>query len=476
MPAPIYFPINNAIQIKRDGTFSFTPHFDTSPLSGLEGCDPTFVGTFENVSVDALSSEWAISSLNATTGAMVGTVDLLSIPIDGVCPWALQVVTCEGGTSIVQVLIPYEVMAMKAVFSLNPISAKYYATDYLQNTELEIFAETESYSEVFKSLGTFSINSNDSILISERIDHVLNAWLLRSIAESLPIETALDSYIETQLSARFYFRYRTFGLTWSEWAESEPNMVVYGGEPYEEFNGEGISNVFMQPQEIAFKSYGLDHFFYFLFDAASISNSMLYTIYDLQGTTVENIYITQTTTQPFQIVRFKVPSIVGFLPEMKIRFFSEIALTAPISVFQNPTPNPATSDFVFLNSKGGWSFLPCEGYADKQLEFERSGFETSVYADYFSNSNFSQYSSFKINGRKKQVMRSGFYPQKMLSIVAQDFMLSPFKFLWNSELSKFLPIIVSNKSLEYQSDFRTNVRSFSFEFQFAFDSNLPSKI
>jgi len=63
----------------------------------------------------------------------------------------------------------------------------------------------------------------------------------------------------------------------------------------------------------------------------------------------------------------------------------------------------------------------------------------------------------------------------LLEIAIQDFLLSPYKFL-SDRYSLNRPVIVETKNAEYMDDYKTELRSFSFEFRYLFEINQPSYI
>ena len=73
--------IMNTLIVNQDGSFNYTPSWDSAPTGNIDGCSPEFVGTYILFPIGDNSNEiFTVTSFDSATGQIIGTVDLGLIP------------------------------------------------------------------------------------------------------------------------------------------------------------------------------------------------------------------------------------------------------------------------------------------------------------------------------------------------------------------------------------------------------------
>jgi hypothetical protein len=363
-------------------------------------------------------------------------------------------------------------------YSKNPIPISVTTTAANEAVEVEVFIEKVNTPDNFTSLGTFTFTSNASSLVFTQINSILDAAMAAEIVGSIP-DGKTDAQLVPEASRKYYYRHRHYDDgAWTSWTEEEEEFVLLGGQPYEEYTdgfaaSAATGPTILSPETALLACTIAAGWVYVLIQAAG-EVDYEFTHYntdgDADGTVTGNI----TTTRAYQVIRIPIA-----LPTTDQSAFFGLSVTADsvtrnASLMVNNSSQLTTNDFTYLNSRGGWSFLPCYANLSRSLDVSQNTAEVGPDASYYEANDVSQYKIWKTEGRKKFKTATGFLPQDHLDVVLQDFMLSPLRFIWNADLQKWIPVIVTSKSAEYRDDLGGNLRSFAFEFQYLFDNNLPS--
>ena len=365
-------------------------------------------------------------------------------------------------------------------FSRNPILATASTANAFERLELEVFIENVDIIDTFTSLGTFSFISNGLAEVEERIDSILHAAMMSEIDQTLP-----DSDTEEQrmppLSRKYYYRHRNYTSdAWSGWTEEDEDFVVLGGEAFEEFGNQFNVNApsaptFMHPEGTLLALSQAQAWVYVL--AQTSGTATITHRYWNKAETVSNTVVTTFTVSRAYSV-FRIPIVI---PEaIKSPFFGiEVEIDEAlrsISLVVDDRYHRTVNEFTYLNSKGGWNFLPCHAPMGKSIEVAQQMAEVTVPGNYYAQDDISQYKVWDSTGRKKFRVATGFWPSAYMDVVIQDFLLSRYRFWYNADLGKWMPIIVDTKSAVYSEDGGGDLRSLQFEYRLAFDNDIPSAL
>lgn len=364
--------------------------------------------------------------------------------------------------------------------SRNPILATASSTDPFERVEIEVYIENVETIDTFASLGTFSFISNALGDVEERIDSILHAAMMSEIGQTVPDMETEAQRVE-QLSRKYYYRHRHYTSdAWTSWTSASEDFVVLGGEPHEEFSDQFTINAPLGPTFLHPEGNLL---------ALSQAQAWVYVLAHTSGTaTITHRYwnkaetVSNTEVTTFSVSRafnvFRIP-VVNPLDTKSPFFGIEVEIDdAPqsISLVLDDRHHRIINEFAYLNSRGGWNFLPCHAAMGKSLDVVQQVAETTVGGFYFNQSDISQYKVWDSQGRKKFRVATGYWPSAYLDVVTQDFLLSRYRFWWNADLSKWMPIIVETKSATYAEDGGGDLQSMQFEFRLAFDNDIPSAL
>jgi hypothetical protein len=365
-------------------------------------------------------------------------------------------------------------------FSQNPIETTVTGLASGYKVELKLFAENSLYDGLTQALGTFQFTASGATM-SQRVDSIIDSWLMSRIHTTFP--TALDASIGAEVNRRLSTRFRVdhridSGSGFSAWVSGSVHYAIAGGQPWEEFDDSFKTNAsnqitWLNPGVIASASRLAPSFLYFLIPAAATVT--YYSIfYTLDGTAINQALDTITTPQAFEIIQLPVV----FPPENyapKFKMFVQAPGLDPITVdvFVNKAIRKKYA-IQWFNGSGAWSSFDCHNQMSKGLEVSQSVAESFTAADYF-NTSLAQFQVYNSSGRKKHKLSFGFSIATNVETIIQDFLLSPHRHIWHETLERWIPITVSTKSLEYAAD-NEFIRTVSFEFQYAFETNKPSQI
>lgn len=367
-----------------------------------------------------------------------------------------------------------------AYLSRNPIIAGVETAGPNQRTEIEVFIEKISPLDTYTSLGVFSFISGSDSGVVERIDSILHAAMMAEIADTIPDLESTPQLVR-QLSRKFYYRSRYYSSgSWSSWYNAAADFVVLGGEAYEDFANSFSSTAstaptFMHPEGNLLALAQAQAWVYVL--AHATGTATITHRYWNEAQTVSN-----TVTTDFEVPRafsvFRIP-IVNPISTKSPFFGIEVELdgvTRSVSLVADDRYHRNVNEFAYLNSRGGWNFLPCHAPMGKSLDVVQQVAESNVPYNYYGYSDISQYKVWDSQGRKKFRVATGFWPTAYLDVVVQDFLLSRYRFWYEPGTNKWIPIIVDTKSTSYSEDSGGDLRSLQFEYRLAFDNDIPSAL
>jgi hypothetical protein len=363
--------------------------------------------------------------------------------------------------------------------SRNPILAGVETGAPYQRVEIEVFLEKLTALDTYTSLGVFSFTAGSDSGVVERIDSILHAAMMADITSTIP--PALDEPAEVpELSRKFYYRSRYYSTSWSSWFDQTPDFVVLGGQPFEEFSNSFSSiasgePVFLHPEASLFSLRVAQAWVYVLMQSSG-SATLTTRYWNKAG----NVSFTDTSTfsvsRAFAVIRMPIVNPA----DTRSPFFGiEITkggITRSISLVTDQRYHHSVNEFAYLSAKGGWNFLPCHAPLGKSIDVAQQLAEVTVPCSYYAQDDISQYKVWDSTGRKKFRVATGFWPSSYMDVVIQDFLLSRYRFWWNADLSKWMPIIVDTKSAAYDEDSGGDLRSLQFEYRLAFDNDIPSAL
>lgn len=364
--------------------------------------------------------------------------------------------------------------------SRNPIVATATSTDAYERVEIEIFIERLDALDNFTSLGTFSFISNDSGDVNERIDSILHAALMADIGQTIPdLETTPQ--LVPQAARKYYYRHRHYTSdAWTSWTSASQDFVILGGQAYEDFSNSftssaGTAPTFLHPEGNLLALSQAQAWVYVL--AQTSGTATITHRYWNKAETVSNTVVT-TFTVPRAFSVFRIP-IVNPLSTKSPFFGIEVEVDEvlrSISLVFDDRHHRIINEFAYLNSRGGWNFLPCHASMGKSIDVMQQVAESNISGNYYSQDDISQYKVWDSQGRKKFRVATGYWPTAYLDVVTQDFLLSRYRFWFEPNTNKWLPIIVDTKSATYAEDGGGDLQSMQFEFRLAFDNDIPSAL
>ena len=180
------------------------------------------------------------------------------------------------------------------------------------------------------------------------------------------------------------------------------------------------------------------------------------------------------TTNDWSVVKIPINPFDETYKSTITMNFAEIDLTTDF--YSDFYPHQQIEEFVFLSLRNGWRTLTCTANLTSILEVSQNTYEKQQQFEYYDSDNIAITEVWRAVGMKRFKVATGFMPELMIDQLLQDFALSPKKFKWDSNLGKFIPIVVSTKSVEYLNSTRQGLRSFSFEYRPAFENNMPSRL
>jgi len=359
-------------------------------------------------------------------------------------------------------------------FSRNPIVATATTTSPYQTLELEVFIETLATYDTYYSLGTFTYLSDSQSAFSEQIQDLLHCALMNDIAETMPENNTIGVVKGLCRKFKYRTRYMTTG-TWGSWTDSAVDHVVLGGKAYENFNNTTLFDrpIFLNHQDLLLTPYLATGFVYVL---AHEAQNLLYSFNfeSLSGVPSSDGGGIFGITRPFEVV--KIP-IVYPSPDLSSMYYLSVEINNVVEfmyLLADFEYRPVKTDFMYLSSAGGWAFLPCYGQRIKGLEVSQKIAENISQGDYYSQPDIGNYQVWKSSGKRKEKVSLGYIPQKYIALISQDFLLSRKRFVWNNTIGKWLPVAVETKSVIFESTTDLDLGSFSFEFRYLFDNDIPS--
>jgi hypothetical protein len=365
-------------------------------------------------------------------------------------------------------------------FSRNPILATATTANAYERLELEVFIEKISPLDTYTSLGVFSFISDADGEVEEKIEGILHAAMMADIAATIPdADTTVE--VVPQLSRKYYYRTRYYtAAAWTGWTDSTADFVVLGGEAFEEFANTFTSTaasapVFLHP-ESSLLTLNIAQAFVYVLIQTSGTGSITHRYWNVAQTVSNTVVTTFTVSRAFTVI--KIP-IVNPADNKSPFFGIEVGMDSVIrsvSLTADQRYHIHANEFAYLNSKGGWNFLPCHAPMGKSIEVAQQMAEVTVPGNYFGQGDISQYKVWDSTGRKKFRVASGFWPSAYMDVVIQDFLLSRYRFWWNADLSKWMPIIVDTKSASYSQDAGGDLQSLQFEFRLSFENDIPSAL
>jgi hypothetical protein len=462
--------IMNFLEVQQDGTFNYTPQWDYSPLGNIDGCPPEFVGTFILFPIGENVSEiFNVISFDNSTGQIIGTVDLAQIPSSGTA-FGYGLNRCDTSDSYPSWNVNYTIQQLFVHYSKNPIEP-YIATAGSATTEVEIFAETYRSSEVYVSLGVFTYRADNAGLVSIDISKILDAHLGNNVKQGTINSVAQSSVYGAMYynDCLFYvsYRYQSAG-TWTEWQSTDPRIVVYGGRAYEDVSTENLnlspgwltseSEILsaINKQTILTALIGLAGNYYF-----RISD------YDDDGILIDTTLYNIGTNFDYTIYFLKVNPIgrtaIAELLDTNQDLIDSIDIRTRASAEE-------TTEFLYFSGSGGWRNLSCEGTKISVIESNQELYENEKPSAYYLQSDIANLRVWKTKGIKRYKVATGFLPQGFIQEQIQDFLLSPYRYVW--DVDKWIPIICTTKSFEFLNNKETNLRSFTFEYRHSFEDNI----
>jgi hypothetical protein len=364
---------------------------------------------------------------------------------------------------------------MACYYSKNPINVQVVTTGAFNTTEIQIFANSESGSPTFTSLGVFRFISDSASEVNQDIASVLDAHCIRVLKQSIPNNDGLfEELLKHTLTWYISHRHYDSG-TWSSWTDEDQHQVIFGGRGYEEVESGNLelTSQMLRTNDNDFAAYVIDGAFYALIETADTYN---YTVEHSEYSGGFNGSETDsfTTTGLFSVVKIPIGNPAGTYKSIITIDLGASELTG--TIIHDTYPHEQQEDFVFLSLRNGWRSLGCTGNLSAIIEVAQNTYETQQQHEYYNNANISTSEVWRSLGSKKYKVATGFLPESMIEQLLQDFLLSPKKFKWDANLEKFIPVIVNTKSVEYLNTGRKGLKSFSFEYRLAFDNNQPSAI
>lgn len=364
---------------------------------------------------------------------------------------------------------------MACYYSKNPINVQVVTTGTFNTTEIQVYTETQAGSNVFNSLGTFRFISDANSEVNQDIASVLDAYCLKLLQTSVPNnEGTIDELPLHSIGWYISSRHYDSG-TWTSWVDQETNYVLYGGVGYEEVTSGllELTSRFLQTNDYDFTTKINDPAVYALIETPGTYNWEI-EHEEYQGSYNGGSDGIITTTNNWSVVKFPIS-----IPEDNYKTTVRLNLDGPIiecHLINDTYPYEQIEEFVFLSLRNGWRTLSCTANLTSILEVSQNTYEKQQQFEYYNANNIATTEVWRTVGMKRFKTATGFLPEQMIDQLLQDFALSPKKFKWDSDLEKFIPVVVSTKSVEYLNSTKQGLRSFSFEYRPAFENNMPSRL
>jgi hypothetical protein len=462
----------NEVVINSDGSFNFIPEWEENPITNMPGCDPEFIGSYHFFTVGSVTV--TTTTFDTSTGQVVGTVDLNTLGEESFL-FGYGFEDCSSIPSYPTINVPFTYVAAKCFYSKNPINVTVETFSPYNTTEIQVYAESFNGEGNYYILGTFRFISDATKFVNQDISSILDAYCLKILKTSIPNN---DNAIEilSPHSIRFFTRSRYYDSgSWSSWVESQLSYVLFGGRGYEEVTSGNLelTSQFLLTNGNNFQSLAIDSAVYLLIEKAGTYNYTIdFVLFD--GTMNGNVADTITTINGWAVVKLPINPVADtYKSTITIDIDGTILTTDFISDLY---PHEQIEEFVFLSLRNGWRTLTCTSNLTSILEVSQNTYEKQQQFEYYEADNIATTEVWRAVGMKRFKVATGFMPEQMIDQLLQDFALSPKKFKWDSDLEKFIPVVVSTKSVEYLNSTRQGLRSFSFEYRPAFENNMPSRL
>lgn len=365
-------------------------------------------------------------------------------------------------------------------YSRNPITVTVNTTTDFEPVEIDIQLERHNVDDTFDSLGIFTFTSNASSQVKEQVQDILHAGLMLNALESMPNQTNSAATCPA-LCRKWRFRHRHYTSgAWTSWTTSSDQFVLLGGEPLEvysdsfETGGTGQA-IILGPEELILKPNQARGFVYVLVRHNSTLN-YTFQFYSEDGQPASTVTGSIAPGRAKRVVRIPVPNMpAGASPYFKISVVNN-SVTVEKNGIAEMDYQPYQTDLMYLNSRGGYSFLPCTGGVTGELEVSNMVNEVSMPFDYNTQKDFGSFRTWKTTGKKTLKLNTGWMPRRMLADAVQDFMLSRYRFMYLASRQKFIPILVSGKAVAYRGDGTMDLYSAEITFEHAFEIIAPSEI
>ena len=462
----------NQVLINADGTFNFIPEWEENPITNMPGCDPGFIGSYVFFTVGSVSV--TVSSFDSSTGQVVGSVNLETLGEETLL-FGYGFGDCVSEPSYPTVNVPFTYVAAKCFYSKNPINVTVETWSPYNTTEIQIWAESYNGSNNYTLLGTFRFISDSLKFVNQDISSILDAYCVKLLKTSIPnnnndIENLPLHSIRFGTSSRYYD-----SGSWSSWVDSQINYVLFGGRGYEEVTDGNLelTSQFLLTNQNNFQSLLTPSATYLVLQkAGGYTWEIEYTMYN--GDFIGTEGGTFTTTNEWSVVKLPVNN-----PTDTYRATIVVGIDGnywTTEMITDSYPHEQIEEFVFLSLRNGWRTLSCTANLTSILEISQNTYEKQQQFEYYDADNIATTEVWRTVGMKRFKVATGFMPEQMIDQLLQDFALSPKKFKWDSDLEKFIPVVVSTKSVEYLNSTRQGLRSFSFEYRPAFENNMPSRL
>jgi len=463
----------NEVIINADGTFNFIPEWEENPITNMPGCAPEFIGSYVFFTVGGVTV--TVTTFDTATGQIIGSVDLETLGEETLL-FGYGFGDCVSEPSSPSVNVPFIYSASKCYYSKNPINVSVETWSPFNTTEIRVYAEPFNGSTGdFILLGTFRFISDALKFVNQDISSILDSFCLKILKQSIPNN---DNAIEILPlhSIRFYTSSRYYDSgSWSSWVDSQLDYVLFGGRGYEEVTSGNLelTSQFLLTNQNNFKSLSIDTAVYILIETAgTYAWEIEHEIYNggFNGTASG----TFTTGDNWSVVKLPVNNPADTYKSIITIVLDGDDLTTEMII--DNYPHEQIEEFVFLSLRNGWRSLTCTSNLTSILEVSQNTYEKQQQFQYYTADNIATTEVWRTVGMKRFKVATGFMPEQMIDQLLQDFALSPKKFKWDSDLEKFIPVVVSTKSVEYLNSTRQGLRSFSFEYRPAFENNMPSRL
>ena len=462
----------NEVIINADGTFNFIPEWEENPITNMPGCDPEFVGVYHFFTVGAVTV--TTTTFDTSTGQVIGSVDLETLGEETLL-FGYGFEDCVSVPSSPSVNVPFIFDFSKCYYSKNPINVSVETVAPFNTTEIRVYAEPFNGSGVYELLGTFRFISDALKFVNQDISSILDAFCLQCLKQSTPNN---DNAIEmlSKHSLRFYFSSRYYDSgEWSSWLDSQVDYVLFGGRGYEEVTSGNLelTSQFLLTNDNNFLSQAIHSAVYVLIKSiGTYSYTIDFVLYD--GTMNGNVADTIITTTDWSVVKIPIIPVDETYKSTVTIGIDDVDLTTDF--ISDLYPHEQIEEFVFLSLRNGWRSLTCTSNLTSILDVTQNTYEKQQQFEYYDANNIATTEVWRSVGMKRFKVATGFMPEQMIDQLLQDFALSPKKFKWDSVLEKFIPVVVSTKSVEYLNSTRQGLRSFGFEYRPAFENNMPSRL